>query len=115
MYIHARPARVGNRADLSSRAHNAIRRALVLKPLVTKLGPVIKGEQYYRVDRSDKISSVPVVLFEDADGQLFIRCYCEAGNPMIDLETQLPAYKERPCFHAAAALIQEAEETNDVS
>lgn len=96
------------RARYGSRAYNAIRRALQIAPNVIPLGERHSGEQVYRVERRDQISHYLVTLFTDRDQQKFLHCFCLAGHPMIDSETQLPLYATRPCFHAAAVLLYEA-------
>ena len=90
------------------RAYNAIRRAQSIRPDVFPLGERHNGEQVYRVERRDQISRDLVTLFTDRDLQKFLQCFCLAGNPMIDADTQLPLYDCRPCFHAAAVLLYEA-------
>lgn len=96
------------RARHGSRAYNAIRRAQKVNPRVIPLGEVHGYEQVYRVERRDQISHYLVTLFTDRDLQKFLHCFCLAGHPMIDSETQLPLYATRPCFHAAAVLLYEA-------
>lgn len=94
-------------ASYGDRAHNAIRRALKVDPSVIPLGEKHGGEQVYRVERADQLSRYLVTLYTDQDLQKFLHCFCLAGNPMIDAETQLPLYAPRPCFHAAAVLLYE--------
>lgn len=96
------------RAKHGDRAYNALRRALQITPNVIPLGEKHGGEQVYRVERRDQISHYLVTLYTDRDLQKFLHCFCLAGHPMIDAETQLPLYAPRPCFHAAAVLLYEA-------
>lgn len=101
------PVEEYTKARFGDRAHNAIRRALTIRPNVIPLGEKHGYEQVYRVERRDQLSRYLVTLFTDRDMQKFLHCFCLAGTPMIDADTQLPLYAPRPCFHAAAVLLYE--------
>lgn len=93
-----------------SRAHNAIARAIDVKPAVTLLlTDPIDRESYYIVKRQDKISKHIVRTFEDRDGTLFVECDCPAARPAVDSVTRLPTFEPVPCLHAASVLISIAE------
>lgn len=97
-------------SENGSRGRTALHKAMTVRPTVTPLGPVINGEQVYRVERTDQLSRYLVILYIDPDGQVFIECGCFAGTPMTDLTTQLPAWQYRPCFHAAAVILSFGEQ-----
>lgn len=94
-----------------TREHNAVARAIDVKPAVILLHTdSVDRESYYLVKRFDKISKHIVRTFEDRDGRLFISCDCPAGTPAVDAATRLPTFEPVPCLHAAATLIAIAEE-----
>lgn len=99
-------------ADMHKRAVNAIKKALKEKPVVRKLlwlRDIPLRRYYYSVhsrSRQKHNSEYMILVRNDRDGQWFIECSCPAGNPYVNEHTAVIEWQPKPCYHAAAMLLQ---------
>lgn len=96
--------------ELRKRAQNALAKAMKVKPIVRKLLWLHdrRLKRYYYSIRGPKKNDNEylVLLRNDRDFQWFIECSCPAGAPEVNEHTAVISWQPKPCYHAAAMLLQ---------
>ena len=90
------------RPPKNSRAHNAILRAIEIQPAVHLIGrfkAAAGEERYYRVRGKGRDRHCVIIWYSTISEQEVAKCDCESH-----IVPQAP----EPCFHVAAALIEDA-------
>jgi hypothetical protein len=96
--------------EFDSQEYRALKKALEDIPNVKMIGTV-DNIRYYQVTSSKKLGQkYPVRIWQDADGESWVECFCVAAYPPEHPHTKLIAWFEKCCYHQAAAIIYDSQE-----